>query len=338
MKTKIIVTLGPSSDSPEMIRALGHSGADIFRNNFSHCRPEEYEERLRAVQAASKEVGRPLFMMVDLQGPRIRVGVLPEEGRELASGEEVVFSTRKEKENGVIFIDNPYLHLDIQPGDPMFLLNGEIELQVMNVRDDEIITKVLRGGMLFSRKGVNVPRTKLTTSGLTEKDRADLKFALGAGVDYVAVSFVQAAEDVSRAREIVGDKVKIISKIETALALKHIDSIIQASDAIMIARGDLGIEVPVEEIPFIQKNLIRHATWHRKPAIVATQMLTSMIRAPHPTRAEVSDIANAVWDGAQGVMLSDETASGGYPLEALRALKKIVHKAEEFHFNPSHAL
>lgn len=338
MKTKIIVTLGPSSDSKDMILALARAGADIFRNNFSHCRPEEYEKRLEYVRSASKELGRPLFMLADLQGPRIRVGILPETGRELKHGEEVYFSTKEKNKEGIVFIDNPYLHVDLAPGDPMFLLNGEIELEVKDIQDDVIIAKVLRGGMLYSRKGVNVPRTKLTTSGLTEKDVEDLKFAVKTGVDYVAVSFVQGAEDMEKAREIAGKGVKIISKIETAVALKHIDPIIQASDAIMVARGDLGIEVPVEDLPFIQKNLIRHAAWHGKPAIVATQMLMSMVRAPHPTRAEVSDIANAVWDGATGVMLSDETASGEYPLRALETLKKITKKAEDFHFNPAHSL
>ena len=338
MKTKLIITLGPSSDSPDMILALARAGTDIFRNNFSHCTPEEYAKRLEAVQAASKELGRPLFMLADLQGPRIRVGVLPDRGRELRAGEEVCFSTKENNAKEIIFIDNPYLHIDLNIGDPMFLVNGEIELQVMSIRDDKIFTRVLRGGILYSRKGVNVPRTKLTTSGCTEKDIADLQSALRVGVEYVAVSFVQTAEDVKRARELTGAGVKIIAKIETGVALRHIDEIIQASDAIMIARGDLGIEVPLEELPFIQKNLIRHAAWHGKPAIVATQMLMSMVRAPHPTRAEVSDIANAVWDGATGIMLSDETASGEHPLEALMMLKKIVHKAEEFHFSPAHTL
>ena len=214
----------------------------------------------------------------------------------------------------------------------MYLANGDMELVVTRVAGSRIFAKVVRGGTLYSRKGVNLPHTKLSNSGLTPKDIRDVKFGMKHGVDLFAISFVQSSDDVERLRRIVGEKAKIIAKIETALALRNIDDIIRASDAIMIARGDLGIEVAPETIPFIQKNLIRHANWYDKGTVTATQMLTSMINHARPTRAEVSDIANAVWDGTDAVMLSDETASGEYPLESLRTMVRVVAQAESSHF------
>ena len=328
MKTKIIATIGPSSDSYETIYKMIEAGMSIARMNFSHCTYPEYLERKRHIQKASKKLKKSVQILQDLQGPRIRVGEMPKEGLELKEGDLVIFSTNRKK-NDAIFVDNPYLHLDIKPGHPIYLASGDMELIVKKKKDSEIYAEVVRGGILYSRKGVNVQHTKLTTSGITRKDIKDLKFGLKQKTDYVAISFVQSAEDILRARKIIGNKAKIIAKIESAQALKNIDAIIQASDGVMIARGDLGIEIPYEKLPFIQKNIIRHAAWHRKPSITATQMLTSMINHDHPTRAEVSDIANAVWDGTDAVMLSDETASGKYPIRSVKAMAKVAKQAEE---------
>lgn len=305
------------------------SGMNIARMNFSHCTHAEYKARKEKIARIAKKQKKHVAILQDLRGPRIRVGELPEGGTILKEGETIVFSTAKKCPKGAIFMDDPYIHKDVKVGHPLFLANGIMELVVTKVSGTTIHAKVLRGGTLYSRKAVNLPQTILTTSGLTDKDIEDVTFALKEGVDYIALSFVQSEKDIERLRKIVGTKVKIVAKIESAIALDHIDRIIQASDAIMVARGDLGIEVPVEKLPFIQKNLIRHATWHGTPAIVATQMLSSMIDHENPTRAEVSDIANAVWDGADAVMLSDETASGKYPAAALQEMAKIVIEAEK---------
>lgn len=329
MRTKLIATIGPSSESPEVLRKLAEAGLDIARMNFSHCTYEEFEIRRKHIRSIGKKLKRDIKILQDLQGPRVRVGALPQEGRKLTDGENLLLSTEKNERNGAIFIDNPYLHLEIKKGEPIYLSNGEMELIVHSVKGHRIHTEVVRGGVLYSHKSVNVPRTKLRISGLTKKDLRDLSFGLKQGVDYVAISFVQSPDDIEKARKYIKGKAKIIAKIETALALEHIDEIIQASDGIMIARGDLGIEVAGETLPFIQKNLIRHAIWHHKPSITATQILTSMIDHPHPTRAEVSDIANAVFDGTDAIMLSDETASGKYPIRSLRMAAKVVREAEK---------
>ncbi len=334
MRTKIVATIGPRSESAETLAELVSAGMDIARMNFSHCQPEEFKTRKARIKSAADAAGRHVKILQDLRGPRIRVGVLPDEGVRLTEDQEVVFATNGEKDPpaGIIRIDDPYLHLSIKIGDPLFLANGDLELIVEKTEGARITGRVIRGGRLFSRKAVNVPNTELTTTGPTEKDMADVEFALGEGVDYIAVSFVQTAKDIERLRKIVGTSAKIIAKIETAFSLKHIDSIIQASDGIMVARGDLGIEIPIEQVPYVQKNLIRQAIWHGKPAITATEMLRSMITSERPTRAEVSDIANAVWDGSDGVMLSDETASGNYPVLALKTMVKIVQSAEKYHY------
>lgn len=328
MRTKIIATIGPSSEHVGTLEKMIQTGFDIARMNFSHCTKEEYRMRAKLLAKLGKKHNRRIAIMQDLQGPRIRVGELPVEGREVREGETVVFSTKREKGSEAIFIDNPALHREVKKGEPLYLANGEMELTITGVKGNRIQAEVVHGGILYSRKAVNVPHTKLSISGLTPKDVRDLKFALGEGVDYVAISFVQSADDIEKAKRYVKGKAKIVAKIETALALKNIDTIIQAADAIMVARGDLGIEVPVETLPFIQKNLIRHAIWHGKPSITATQVLTSMVAHPNPTRAEVSDIANAVFDRTDAIMLSDETASGQYPVEALRTVKKVAAQAE----------
>jgi len=336
MRTKIIATIGPVSDSAEMIQKFVDAGMDIARVNFSHCTEENFLKYKKRLAAAGRKAGRKIPIIQDLQGPRIRVGELPAEGHRLVEGETVTFSTDKKdvEKNApsVIFVDSPKLHADMRVGELIYLANGDMELVVTRIAGSRITARVARGGTLYSRKGVNLPNTKLSNSGLTKKDIRDVKFGLAHGVSVFAISFVQDASDVMALRKIVGPKAKIIAKIETALGVENIDGIIQESDAIMIARGDLGIEIAAEKIPFIQKNLIRHAGWYGKGSITATQMLTSMINHQRPTRAEVSDIANAVWDGTDAVMLSDETASGSYPLESLKMMARVVAQAESSRF------
>jgi pyruvate kinase len=319
-----------------MIQKFVDAGMDIARVNFSHCTDENFLKYKKRLAAAGRKAGKKIAIMQDLQGPRIRVGELPAEGRRLAEGETVTFSTTKDDadKNGgrTIFVDSPKLHADMKVGELIYLANGDMELVVTKIAGNRITARVARGGTLYSRKGVNLPNTKLSNSGLTKKDIRDVKFGLANGVRVFAISFVQAAGDVEALRRIVGPKATIVAKIETALGVENIDSIIHAADAIMVARGDLGIEIAPEKIPFIQKNLIRHASWYGKGSITATQMLTSMIDHQRPTRAEVSDIANAVWDGTDAVMLSDETASGTYPLESLKMMARVVAQAESSQF------
>ena len=338
MKTKIIATIGPTSEDPKILEAMVSEGMDIARMNFSHCTQDEYIHRVKHLKKIAAHAKKKIAIMQDLQGPRLRVGVMPSKGRLLQEDEMVVFSTEKLKLKSIIHIDDPYLHADIKEGDPIYLANGAIELVVTKVSGTQITARVRMGGVLFSHKAVNVPNTTLTTSGMTQKDVDDVAFALEQGVTYIALSFVQSAADVIKLRSLVGNKVKIVSKIERALALKHIDEIIQASDALMVARGDLGAEIPVEDVPFIQKNLIRHAYWHNKGSITATQMLLSMVQSPHPTRAEVSDVANAVIDGSDAVMLSDETASGKYPIQAVATMARIITRAERHYYNKPNLL
>lgn len=333
MSTRIIATVGPKTESPEMLRSLFKAGVDIVRVNFSHASYEQYKRIQKEIEKWNgSQEERKVSILLDLQGPRIRVGKMPEGGLVLQDGNTYQFgySMAPYKKGGIIPIDNRELCQDIKKGEPLFLCNGAIELEVLSVKNKVISAKVLNGGVLNSRKGINVPDTNIKKGGLTPKDLKDIKFALKEGADYIGLSFVQTAADVSRLRRLLGKKsnIKIISKIERGIALKNIDKIISVSDLIMVARGDLGIEIPIEELPIVQKNLIRHAHWHDKPAILATQVMVSMIKNPHPTRAEISDIANAVFDGADIVMLSDETAMGDYPLEAIKILKKVIDRTE----------
>lgn len=333
MNTKIIATVGPKSESPQDLVTLLNSGVDFIRVNFSHATYEQYVRVKKIIDNYNRKYGRKVYIIADLQGPRIRIGKINENGLTLHEGDNISFcytGKKKKIDAGVIPIDNSELHLDIKKGDPLFLCNGEIEIDVTSVKGELISGRVVKGGHLTSHKGINVPYTNLKKGGLTPKDIKDLKFILDKGTDYIALSFVQTSDDVAKLRRLIGanKKIKIISKIERAIALKNIDSIIMASDVIMIARGDLGIEIPIEDLPIVQKNLVRHAHWHDKPAIIATQVMTSMINNPHPTRAEVSDIANAVFEGADIIMLSDETTIGAYPREAVRILSKVIKRIE----------
>lgn len=332
MHTKITATVGPRCDSAELIHGMVEAGMDIARMNFSHCTPEEFLQRQKLIRTAEKKLKRTVSLLQDLQGPRIRVGKLPDESIVLEEGVPYVFSHDAQKSaSPCIPIDDPYLHLDIKSGDPFYLANGSMELVVTSVRGGRITAQCLRGGTLFSRKGINVPQTRYQRGALTPKDIADAKFGAAHGVDYMGLSFVQTADDVVKLRKALGtSKVKIIAKIERAVALEHIDEIIRVSDGIMVARGDLGIEIPAEDVPIVQKNLIRQAHWHGKPVMVATQMLLSMIASNHPTRAEVSDVANAVFERADALCLSDETANGAYPVEAVKTMRRIITRIDHF--------
>ncbi len=331
MKTKIVATIGPKSEDRESLSQLIAAGMDVARMNFSHCTQEEFTSRVAIIREEAKRQSKTVAILQDLQGPRIRVGMMPKEGRELHKGETLTFTIAKEAE-GKIFIDQPVLMQSLEVGHRVFLASGDMELVVTKISGEEFEAEVLRGGTLFSRKGVNVPETHLNFGGLTEKDLKDLEFGLAQGVDYVAVSFVQSAEDIKAVQEMVRGRARIIAKIESAQALRNIDEIVRATDSIMVARGDLGVELPMEKVPFVQKHLVRLAHWHNKGAIVATQMLLSMMENKTPTRAEVSDVANAVLDGADAVMLSDESANGKYPLESVQAMVRIVAETEKlFH-------
>ncbi len=335
MPTKIIATIGPKSESLKEMKSLVTSGVDIFRVNFSHATYAQYRQIKNNLEEINKNRDEKIKIMQDLQGPRIRVGRLPEEGRELKSGENLnlQYVARPAANIGeIIPIDHPDLHKYLKVNDVIFLANGEIELKVFKIIKNVIFTKVIIGGFLTSHRGINLPQTNLKEAGLTKKDIKDVEFALQAGVDYIALSFVQSVDDVKKLRKVLknNSKIKIISKIERGVALENIDEIIKESDLIMVARGDLGIEVPYEELPIIQKNLVRHSHWYDKPAIIATQVMTSMIDNSHPTRAEVSDIANAVLDGADMIMLSDETAIGNHASKAVRILKKVIDRTSNY--------
>ena len=335
MNTKIVATVGPKTESEKDLRALIAAGVDMVRVNFSHASYDQYKRIKKIIDSHNKKnKDHQVSLMLDLQGPRIRVGKMPEGGVMLHVDEihKFTYSKLPFKVGGIIPIDNADLYKYIKKGEALFLCNGAIELTVLEVKNKVITAKVIIGGVLSSNKGINVPHTNIKKGGMTAKDLEDVKFGLKAGMDYVALSFVQTEDDVNRLRKILGkdSKVKIISKIERGIALANIDKIIMASDVIMVARGDLGIEVPIEDLPIVQKNLIRHSHWHDKPAILATQVMTSMIKNPHPTRAEISDIANAVFDRADMVMLSDETTVGDYCNEAVKTLKKVIKRTEDY--------
>lgn len=334
MPTKIIATIGPKSEDVDKLNSLLKAGVDIVRVNFSHASQEQYRRIRKIILKYNKETSNKVSMLLDLQGPRIRVGIMPEDGIILNEGEiyNFIYSKKPYQLGGPIPIDSQDLSQDIKKDQPLFLCNGEIALTVKKIVGKIITAEVVFGGVLTSNKAINVPETKMRKGGLTVKDIKDVKFGLRAGMEYIGLSFVQTAADIRKLKNILGKKsgIKIVSKIERGIALKNIDKIIVASDLIMIARGDLGIETPVEDLPIVQKNLIRHAHWHQTAAIIATQVMTSMIKNPSPTRAEVSDIANAVLDGADIIMLSDETAIGDYSLEAVKMLKKVIERTGRY--------
>ncbi len=336
MNTKIIVTVGPKSEDYNVLKAMVLAGANMFRLNFSHASYDQYYRVKGSVDKIKEETGIDVKILFDLQGPRIRVGKLSHEIT-MNEGETYAFMFQKGNiDNMEVPIDDAELISDLKIGHPIYLDSGSIELTVkeLDLINGKFLAKVERGGLLLSRKGMNVPQTVLNRPILTAKDLLDIEFAKKVKPDYLAISFVQNSKDIDELKEILGNnEIKIVPKIERAVALDDIDNIIRKSDAIMIARGDLGIEMPLEDLPIIQKNLIRHSHWHNKPAIVATQMLASMIDHYRPTRAEVSDVANAIFDGADALMLSDETAAGLFPIDAVKIMTRVINKTNEYFNN-----
>jgi pyruvate kinase len=327
LRTKIVCTLGPASSNPETVLALVEGGMDMARINMSHGSREDHERSIAAVRTAAEAVRRPVAVLADLAGPKIRVGDLPEP-IELTPGEIVVLVPAASAREGEIPTTYAPLAREIEPGQGVLLDDGLLELRCTGTDGDRTILEVVRGGTLNSRKGINLPAVNLKAPSLTEKDLADLEFVLDQGVEYVGLSFVRRPDDVIDLKRRVGGRALVVAKIEKVQALQAIEEILPETDAVMVARGDLGVELPFERVPLAQKRIVQLANYYGRPVITATQMLESMIEYPRPTRAEASDVANAVLDGTDAVMLSGETAVGAYPLQALDALVKIAREIE----------
>ncbi len=327
---KILATLGPSSDTPDVIRSLFEAGADVFRFNFSHGSHEDHRKRYQAVRALEREFEHPIGVLVDLQGPKLRVGVFEGGQATLEPGQSFRVDLSPapgtaERAN----IPHPELFQALEPGTTILIDDGRIRLRADEVGPDYAVTEVEVGGEISDRKGFNVPDVILPLAALTEKDRRDLQFGLDLGCDWIALSFVQRPEDVAEARKLVGNRARVMSKLEKPSAIDHLEQIIELSDAVMVARGDLGVEMPPETVPGVQKQIVRASRRAGKPVVVATQMLDSMISAAQPTRAEASDVATAVYDGADAVMLSGETAAGKYPTESVTMMSRIIRQVEK---------
>jgi pyruvate kinase len=327
LRTKIVCTLGPATASDEVVQGLVDAGMDVARINMSHGTQAQHREMILRVRKAARTRARPVAILADLQGPKIRVGRLLEPVT-LVEGEEVVFVPEGTQRRGELPTTYPDLAGDLDPGDRVLLDDGLLELACLESDGTRAVFRVVRGGLLLSGKGINIPTGNLSASSLTPKDLEDLDFALDEGVEFIGLSFVRERGDVEALRERVGSRALLVAKIEMARALGSIDEILEATDLAMVARGDLGVELPFEQVPLVQKRLIQKANFHARPVITATQMLESMIEHPRPTRAEASDVANAVLDGTDAVMLSGETAVGKYPLEAVRALVRIIREIE----------
>src|SRR5580692_9206895 len=328
-KTKIVATLGRSSSSPEKIRALVEAGADVFRINMSHTSHAGLAEIHGRVRELEKDVGRPIGILADLQGPKIRLGTMPGGAAAFASGAHVRLLRKVDaSEPNTIPIPHAEVFAALKPGDTVLVDDGRLKLRVESVQPDSAEAIVVQGGTFLDRKGVNLPDTVLPIPSLTPKDRSDLDAAMHLGVDWIALSFVQRPEDVAELRKLVHGRASVLAKIETPRALEWLSEILDFADALMVARGDLGVELPLEAVPGKQKQIVRAARAAGKPVVVATQMLETMIASPSPTRAEVSDVATAVFEGADAVMLSAESASGAYPVEAVEMMDRIAAQVE----------
>ena len=334
-KTKIVATIGPASANKEVLREMFHAGVNVCRLNFSHSSYETHSEVIRLIRELNEETGMHVAILADLQGPKIRTDEMENNSVELVTDSELLIVTEKVLGTAKKFsINYSKLPEDVNPGERILLDDGKLVLEVVKTDgSSEIKAKVIHGGILSSKKGVNFPNTKISMPSLTTKDLEDLNFALDQNVDWIGLSFVRSARDILELKHIISNrkcKAKVVAKIEKPEAIEDIDEIIRKSDALMVARGDLGVEVPYQSVPLIQKMLINKCILHAKPVIVATQMMESMISNISPTRAEVNDVANAVLDGADAVMLSGETSVGKHPVQVIRTMANIVSEMERF--------
>ncbi len=328
-RVKILATLGPGSSSEEVIGDLAEAGADVFRINMSHTPHDEARRLHAAVRNVEERMGRPIGVLADLQGPKLRVGAFAEESVQLKNGATFTLDDSDAEGNGSrVHLPHPEILESVKPGDRLLLDDGKLKLVAKEVGNGRIVAEVVVGGTLSDRKGVSLPDTLLPIGAMTDKDRKDLDCAVDMGADWIALSFVQRPDDLAEARKLAHGRASILAKIEKPQAIQQLDEIIEASDALMVARGDLGVEMPLEKVPGLQKNITRACRRAGKPVVVATQMLESMISSPVPTRAEVSDVATAVYEGADAIMLSAESAVGEFPVEAVRTMDRIAHEVE----------
>lgn len=328
-RVKIIATLGPASSSPEMILALVKAGADVFRINMSHMDRTKLGALVAMIRDVEKALKRPIGILADLQGPKLRIGKIDGDSLELKIGDELIFDQNETPGNKKrIPLLHPEIFASLHVGERLLIDDGRLHLETVEVSPDKIRAKVKAGKVISSRKGVSLPDTLLKLSALTPKDHADLEAVLDVGVDWIALSFVQRPEDVAEVKKITRGRAAVMAKIEKPQAMDRLDAIFEISDALMVARGDLGVEMPIERVPGLQKRLTRLGRRYGKPIVVATQMLESMISAPVPTRAEVSDVATAVFEGADAIMLSAESASGQYPIESVATMNRIAEEIE----------
>lgn len=332
-RTKIVATMGPASNQPEVLRELIAEGLNVARLNFSHGDHSVHGQTLQTIRSLNEELGTHVSTLADLQGPKLRVGDIQGGVMNLVDGEMLFIRTGREVgKDGVVCTNYMQFAKDVQPGEPVLLDDGKLELKVLETNGvDEVKCLIVHGGKLKPRKGINLPSTAISLPCITEKDSEDLDFALENDVDWIGLSFVRRAADIHELRariEATGKHSRIIAKIEKPEALSDLDAILDATDAVMVARGDLGVEIPMQDVPLVQKDIIRRCMERSKPVIVATQMMESMIEAPVPTRAEVNDVANAVLDGADAVMLSAETSVGAYPVNAVRSMTRIIESME----------
>jgi pyruvate kinase len=329
-KAKILATLGPACADRHRIEALFRAGADVFRFNLSHGTHDDHKARYEMVRKIEHDLGRPIGVLVDLQGPKIRVGTFEDGGVDLQPSQEYRLDLSPEPGDETrASLPHPEVLSAVKPGSNLLLDDGRLRLRVTKRGKDHIDTVVMIGGRLTDRKGVNIPDAVLDLSPLTKKDRQDLRFGLDLGADWIALSFVQRPEDIAEARKLIAGRARIIAKLEKPSAIEHLDEIIDLADAVMVARGDLGVELPAEDVPGLQKRIVRASRRAGKPVVVATQMLESMVNAPQPTRAEASDVATAIYDGADAVMLSAESASGKYPVESVAMMNRIIERTEK---------